>query len=119
MVLKIISGGQTGADIAGLRVGKLFDFETGGLAPRGYETLLGPKLELMKFGLGPSKGGYRQRTLENIGSSDVTLVFAKNLSSPGTKLTINGAERLKVPCFVFHDATAIGTEALEEIHANQ
>jgi len=35
---KIISGGQTGADRAGLVVGKSLGLEIGGTAPKGWKT---------------------------------------------------------------------------------
>ncbi|MFZ8324119.1 YpsA SLOG family protein, partial [Staphylococcus aureus] len=35
---KVISGGQTGADQAGLRAGKAAGLETGGMVPKGCLT---------------------------------------------------------------------------------
>lgn len=105
MKLKIISGGQTGADLAGLWVGKLFGLETGGIAPLGFKTLLGnqPALKTI-FELRESpKSDYRTRTVQNVKSGDVTLVFSRNMSSRGTVLTINTCEKLTKSCFKIPD----------------
>ena len=48
---KIISGGQTGADRAGLEVAKRLGYETGGTVPRGYKTSTGPDPTLKEFGV--------------------------------------------------------------------
>lgn len=117
MELKIISGGQTGADIAGLRVGRVLGFPTGGRAPKGWATLDGPKPELAQFGLTESMNGYRGRTIENVQAADATLVFSKNLKSPGTVLTINAARKYGKPCFVMRDAREPG-QSFEEAWAN-
>ena len=61
---KIISGGQTGADIGGLIGAKRAGIKTGGTAPRGYKTEKGPQIQSLKY-LGlvehPSEH-YRHRT---------------------------------------------------------
>lgn len=108
MKIKIISGGQTGADIAGLRLGKLFGFETGGTAPKGFLTVDGLKPELAKFGLVEGMGGYRDRTIVNVKAAHMTLVFSKNMKSPGTILTINSARKLQKPHFMMQDVRELG-----------
>jgi len=48
----IVSGGQTGADIAGLRAARALDIPTTGFMPKGWTTERGPKPEYaQKFGL--------------------------------------------------------------------
>lgn len=87
---KIISGGQTGADQAGLAAAKLLGLETGGTAPFGYRTDAGPNRKLLRdtYGLKESLSReYQPRTIVNVRESDGTVVFG-NLDSPGTKLTI-------------------------------
>lgn len=107
MKFKIISGGQTGADLAGLWVAKVLGLETGGTAPHGYQTLIGPQPALRDlFSLSESKGGYRDRTIENVRNSDMTLVFSRNMASPGTLLTINSCKKQGKDCYKipdFHD----------------
>lgn len=104
MKFKIISGGQTGADLAGLWIAKIFAIPTGGHAPKHFFTQNGsqPNLETL-FGLVEHSHGYRERTIENVKNSDVTLVFSKHLKSPGTVLTINSCVRHNKPYFVIPD----------------
>jgi hypothetical protein len=91
------SGGQTGADLAGLWVGKLLGLKTEGVAPENYQTLVGSQPSLgTVFGL-TSRGSYRTRTIENVRASDLTLVFSRNMKSPGTVLTINSCLRATRP----------------------
>jgi hypothetical protein len=87
---KIISGGQTGADQAGLAAAKLLGLETGGTAPFGYRTDEGPARKLLRdtYGLKESLSReYAPRTIINVRDADGTVVFG-NLDSPGSKLTI-------------------------------
>lgn len=98
--LKIISGGQTGADLAGLWIAKVFDIKSGGMAPKNFKTLIGNKPELKDFNLIESIGGYRQRTIENIKQSDLTLIYAGKLESPGTKLTIDQCKKYNKPTLI-------------------
>jgi hypothetical protein len=88
--LKVISGGQTGADLAGLWAAKLFNITTGGRAPLGWRTTEGSRPQLKElFALEESASGYHGRTLENCELSSLTLIFASNIKSPGTKLTLH------------------------------
>ena len=92
MDIKIISGGQTGADRGGLEGAKVIGLKTGGSAPIGYRTENGKDYSLKAFGLIESKSwNYRDRTRENIINSDKTIIFADKKNSPGTKQTINMA----------------------------
>lgn len=93
---KIISGGQTGADRAGLEEAFDIGFETGGIAPPKYKTSNGNDLTLKnKFGLTElftdtknlSKM-YIDRSKMNVDMSDGTISFRTHKSS-GTDKTIN------------------------------
>jgi len=95
----VISGGQTGADLAGLWAAKLCGIKTGGFAPKNWKTQSGSKPTLgSSFGLVESTGGYKKRTIENVQAADLTLIFASNPSSPGTKLTIQACREHLIPC---------------------
>ena len=86
---KIVSGGQTGADRAGLAAGKALGLETGGWLPRGCWTEDGPMPSLVtEYGMKehPSSG-YPPRTKANVEDSDGTVLFG-NMGSPGCSLTI-------------------------------
>lgn len=99
---KIISGGQTGADIGGLIGAKRVGIATGGYAPKDYRTEVGEQSEvLQKLGLKEhSSPNYRCRTQENIMSSDATIIFATDISSDGTKLTIKYCKDLEKPFLI-------------------
>lgn len=87
----IISGGQTGVDRMGLEVAKKFCLKTGGWAPKGYRTDMGPDPSLANFQLVEDESDdYRPRTIKNATESDFTLWFG-NTGSPGGKLTKQAA----------------------------
>ena len=110
---KIISGGQTGADLGGLVGARRAGISTGGMAPRDYKTEVGNKPEELKeFGLiaHPSPK-YNVRTKENVLASDATLIIATDPDSDGTKLTIKYCDELSKPYLIFHP----NDESLEPI----
>lgn len=98
MSLKIISGGQTGVDVLALEIAHKYGISTGGCAPLGYRTDIGPNLLLKtKFNLSESSEyGYPHRTYRNVVDSDITVLFG-NLSSSGCKLTISLCKKHKKP----------------------
>jgi len=99
--MKIISGGQTGADEAGLSAALKMGFETGGHAPKTFNTVYGPNLELKtKYGLTEDSSiKYPPRTLKNVENSDCTIRLASNFKSPGEQLTLKYINRLDKPSF--------------------
>ena len=99
--IKVISGGQTGADQAGLFAARDCGFETGGFAPSGYRTLAGYEVKLLKsFGLKEHyQFGYAFRTAENVKISDATIRLAFNFKSNGEKCTYNAIKRYDKPHF--------------------
>jgi hypothetical protein len=105
MILKkIISGGQIGADQAGLRAAKVFGFETGGYAPKGYRTLSGPNPELgLNYGLiALESPEYPVRTQANVEAADGTLRLAFDFGTPGEKATFRAIKELGKPWFDVH-----------------
>lgn len=100
--MKIISGGQTGADLGGLEGAKAVGLETGGTAPQGYRIEGGSNPELgMIYGLTESpQRNYIARTIKNIVDSDATVIFADDIASPGTALTITMCTKEGKPCLV-------------------
>ena len=99
---KIISGGQTGADQAGLKAGVDLGLETGGWVPKGRRTEAGPMStdHMILYGLKEHKDpSYVPRTLENVIDSDGTALFG-NMGSSGSKLTINMCESRGKPFIV-------------------
>lgn len=90
MINKVISGGQTGADLGGLLAAERVGIATGGLAPKGYYTEKGNQPILgTRFGLTEDVSpGYTHRTGVNVRNSDVTLILATEPKSYGTVQTI-------------------------------
>jgi len=123
MLKKIISGGQTGSDLGGLEAGKDLGLETGGTAPEGWLTELGPQKELLQqYGLSEGPKDVRKfvkRTMLNVDCSDATIAFRLK-KSPGTDKTIGYAHNKKweypndiletsnyKPIFVIHNLNAV------------
>lgn len=93
---KIISGGQSGADQAALKAAQQLGLSTGGWAPRGFRTSLGPNPELgTKYFLQelvqdekvPLVADYVTRSKKNVDESDATVAFRLHFSV-GTDKTI-------------------------------
>jgi hypothetical protein len=101
--LKVISGGQTGADFAGLLAARRYGISTGGQAPKGFWTSLGAKPVLgEKFNLKESdEVGYQPRTIQNVLAAHVTLVTGSNLGSAGTALTLRKVKSFQTPYSIF------------------
>lgn len=95
ILCRVISGGQTGVDLAGLQAADHVGIRTGGTAPKGYKTEIGFRPGLLKsYGLREhTDPGYEARTLENVMNSDMTLLIG-NMTG-GTKLTAEMCLRLK------------------------
>ena len=101
-LIKVISGGQTGADQAGLYAARLVGLETGGTAPLNYRTNGGFDYTLRDvYGLAEdSSFGYKPRTIKNVSNSDGTIIIAKNVNSPGCNLTKSAAKAKRKPLLV-------------------
>ncbi len=101
MLKKIISGGQTGADVGGLQAGNKSLIETGGWAPKGFRTEHGPNPKLGEFyGLIATKSGkYPARTKRNVRESDATLWVGYDTSA-GARLTLSACRKFKKPVMV-------------------
>lgn len=87
---RVISGGQTGADRAGLAAAKDAGVATGGWMPKGFRALDGPHPEFAElYGVQEhASDRYPPRTSLNVKESDATLRFATDWSSPGEVLTL-------------------------------
>lgn len=96
--MKIISGGQTGADQAGLSIAKDLGFETGGWAPKEWQTSKGSqKTFLESFNLKESDLGYRGRTYENVRDSNATIRLAVDFETAGEACTLQAINSCKKP----------------------
>lgn len=97
--LKIISGGQTGVDQAGLEAALCVGLKTGGWMPYGWQTLEGSFPEFKeKYGMVECQDvGYAARTKLNVRDSDGTLRIARNFGSPGERCTKSALVELNKP----------------------
>jgi len=121
--MKVISGAQVGADIAGLRAAKACGIETGGCTPKlgrikgGFRT----QEEMELYGLYATWSyNYPYRTKMNVISSDATIRLATTFNSRGEQLTLkelkeNNKPYLDIPivrvrgewqCDVFYQSAA-------------
>ncbi len=97
MIEKIISGGQTGADQAGLDAAIELGITHGGWIPKGRKTEEGPlpaKYKLKEMGT----TSYPKRTEQNILDSEGTVIFTFGKLTGGSELTRKLAEQHGFPC---------------------
>jgi hypothetical protein len=99
MLTHIISGGQTGADRAGLDAALALGLQTGGWLPKGRRTEAGPLpiTDMRRYRLREHPlADYTARTRQNILDSDGTVIFGDALS-PGSRLTFKLCRELGKP----------------------
>lgn len=105
MIEKIVSGGQSGADRAGLDAAAYCYYPTGGWAAKGWliQTFSGQNVADLSLKLLSLEeyfqAGYPPRTKANVQDSDGTVWFGYQ-GSPGGKLTCNTARRLGKPLII-------------------
>jgi len=106
MLKKVISGGQTGADLGGIRAAQDSGIETGGWIPRNFKTEDGYTPSRMSFGLKETpESTYFPRTSHNARDSDITIWFGDS-KSRGGQTTRNACRRHEKPFLVYgKDAT--------------
>lgn len=94
----IISGGQTGADMGGLRAGVILGIATGGFMPRGWRTEAGPRPDYEQlYGLTEYHNeDYIGRTRQNVTIGDATVIFGRR--SIGSNRTEEYCRILQKPC---------------------
>lgn len=103
---KIVSGGQTGADRAGLDFAIAHQIPHGGWCPKGRRALDGPLDSKYQLTETPSSG-YPQRTEWNVRDSDATLVFTFAANATGGSLkTLELAKKHAKPHLHVHKATS-------------
>ena len=96
MIEKIISGGQTGADRAGLDAAIELDIPHGGWIPKGRKTEDGGLPEKYHLKEMPT-GSYEARTEQNVIDSDGTLIVSHGKLNGGSALTRQFAKRHNRP----------------------
>lgn len=95
-VEKIVSGGQTGADRAGLDAALALGLAVGGWCPRGRRAEDGRIPD--RYPLEETESAaYRVRTRLNVRDSDATLILCRGPPTGGTRLTAAIARRMGRP----------------------
>jgi hypothetical protein len=96
--VKIISGGQTGADRAALDVAIELGIDYGGSIPKDRLAEDGP-IDLVKYPCLTEleKGKYLARTRKNVEDADATLAFTIGKLTGGTRKTIEFAKEYEKP----------------------
>ncbi len=87
VIKKIISGGQTGADIAGIDAAIFCNVPYGGWLPRGRKAENGTVPEKYTQFQVMTRGGYPKRTEQNVIDSDGTVIFTYGKLAGGSSLT--------------------------------
>jgi Circularly permutated YpsA SLOG family len=111
---KIVSGGETGVDRAALDAALAADFRCGGWAPgdrMAADGLIGERYPLAVL----PKGGYRQRTRQNVVDSDGTAIFYYETLKGGTRLTRNLCALEKKPYVLLDARKMMVAEAVEAV----
>lgn len=114
MISKIISGGQTGADIAALDAAIELNIPHGGWIPKGRKTESGPLPEKYQL-LEMSTGSYTKRTEQNVIDSDGTAIFSHGRLSGGSLKTYNYAKKHNKPCLHLDMTKLSVNEAAKEM----
>jgi hypothetical protein len=121
MIEKIISGGQTGVDQAGLDFAIERGIAHGGYVPRGRKSEAGPIPAKYKMIEHPAST-YPPRTEANVALADATVIFTNGLlnNEPGCLLTVNLCREAKKPFAVVSllEDDEAGIRVLKELVKN-
>jgi len=114
VIKKIISGGQSGADIGGLKAAKEFGIETCGTMPKGFITEDGNKPEYAElYNIKESSSPkYPPRTEKNVKDSDGTIRLAFNFQSAGERCTLKFIKKHNKPYF---DIDVLNPPPIEDV----
>jgi len=114
--MKIISGGQTGADRAALDAAIKLGLDYGGHIPHGRLAEDGPvDLERYPCLTELQEGGYLARTRKNVEDADATVAFTLGGLAGGTKKTVEIAQEFKKPYLHVNLKKVSVADAAEEI----
>jgi len=114
MTLKIVSGGQTGADRAALDAALAAGVPCGGWCPKGRRAEDGtipPRYPLTEL----SSTSYPQRTRRNVAESDGTLIVSFGPPDRGTALTFRYCQTERKPNLVIDAVTTPAERAVQQL----
>lgn len=97
-LIMVISGGQTGADRAGLIAAQASGLPTAGTVPRGWRTENGTDLSLRAFNVHEHPSSeYPPRTKRNVHDADGTLILTLGPLDGGSQLTAGLCRQARKP----------------------
>jgi len=96
-IVRVISGGQTGADRAALDAAMACSIPIGGWCPKGRLAEDGPIPSTYNLRETIEKE-YPVRTRMNVEAADLTVIFSRGPLSGGSLLTLEFAKAAKKPC---------------------
>lgn len=99
MLDKIISGGQTGVDRAGLDAALALNLPVGGWCPRDRRAEDGAIPDRYPLMETPERD-YEIRTRRNVEDSDGTLILNRGMLDGGSALTVDHARQIGKPCLI-------------------
>jgi len=109
VLVRIVSGGQTGVDRGALDAALAAEFACGGWCPKDRNAEDGPIPDKYPMTL-LAGGGHRQRTVRNVLDSEGTAILFNQSLSGGTLYTHDVCRRERKPYIVL-DATQISESA--------
>ncbi|CUJ91067.1 Putative molybdenum carrier [Ruegeria denitrificans] len=109
--MKIVSGGQTGVDMAALEFARQNGLPYGGWVPKGRMNEDGRIPSQFKSLTETASEDVAERTRCNVLSSDATLIFVDGSFSPGTQQTIVFANEAERPHLVIDVRMGIATSS--------
>lgn len=98
--VKIVTGGQTGVDLAALQFARQNGLAYGGWVPKGRMNEAGRIPDHFNGLIETQSPDVSERTKLNVQSSDALLVFSDGSPSPGTQLTVDFAKATGTPCLI-------------------
>ena len=114
--IKIVSGGQTGADRGALDAALAAGVLCGGWCPHDRMAEDGPIDP--KYPVTPLPGaGYRERTRKNVQDSDATVLFSFGPPDGGTLVTLDDCQAFRKPHLLIDAATHTPDQAAASILA--
>jgi len=108
VIIRIVSGGQTGVDRAALDFARDANIPSGGWCPAGRtaeDGIISVRYPLQEI----PQGGYHERTWKNVLDSDGTLIIYNDTISGGTDETLQAAKANRKP-FCLIDAAHMPPE---------
>ena len=101
-MITVISGGQTGVDIAAVDAAIERGFSYGGTVPKNRRIEKGTLDKKYTCFKESTSGKYEVRTKQNIEDAHGTLILTKGVPTGGTLLTIKYAERINKPHLIIN-----------------